>query len=69
MLLPLLEIAVKENYDIHFKFIENKRNNIVLNFLRKISGDDYYLSTNNIKHLLGEFKKLPLNINNFSEIF
>tara|TARA_Y100000991_G_scaffold134526_1_gene101356 strand:+ start:312 stop:1949 length:1638 start_codon:yes stop_codon:yes gene_type:complete len=62
MLLPLLEYAMDNNYNIIFKFKENKRNNSIKNFINKIEANNHVLNFNKIISLRSEILKLPLEI-------
>ena len=62
MLFPLFEYALKNECDIYFKFIENKKNIVIKNFLSRITSNNYYLKLENIKNLKEDYEKLPIKI-------
>ena len=68
MLMPILNIALKNKYTIKFEFIENQRNLVIKNFLKEILKDKLYLSHNEITYLLNKINKFPISISNNFEV-
>ncbi len=64
MLIPLFDNAIKIKSDIYFEFKDTNRNNVIKEFIRNLTNNDFYLSLPEIIELKIKFSKLPITIIN-----
>ena len=68
MLIPILDIALKEKIDIYFNFKDTERNKSVNNFIRNISEGNYFIPLDKVKKLHRNYTSLFISLSISQEL-